>query len=101
MQCRCHSRPHNHSHHVRRPQQLVLMTSRCSAWGEERGLEQVVEVAAAWATREGCYQELEARGSFASQQVLCAVHFLQYQSKTPSWAVEAPHVGSALAAELF
>lgn len=77
------------------------MTSRCSALGEERELEQVVEVAAAWAIRAGCYQELEARGSFAFQQVLCAVHFLQCQSKTPSWVVEAPHVGSALAVELF
>ena len=56
---------------------------------------------AAWATRAGCYQELEARGSFAFQQVLCAVRSLQCQSKTPSWAVEAPHVGSALAVELF
>jgi hypothetical protein len=101
MQCRCHSRPHNRSLHARHPQQMVLLTSRCSAWGEGQGLELAVEVAAASATRAGCYQELEARGSFVSQQVLCAVHFLQCRSKTPSWAVEAPHVGSALVVELF
>ena len=56
---------------------------------------------AAWATRAGCYQELEARGSFASQQVLCAVHFLQCQSKMLSWAAEGHRVDSALVVGLF
>lgn len=60
-----------------------------------------VEAAAASVTRVGCYQELEARGSSASQQVLCAVRFLRCRSKTPFWAAEALHVGPALAVELF
>lgn len=60
-----------------------------------------VEEAAALVIRAGCSQELEARGWFASQQVLYAAHFHLCQSRMPSWAAEAPHVGSALAVELF
>lgn len=59
-------------------------------------LELVEEVAAASATQAGCYQELGARGSFASQQVLCVVRFLQCRSKMPSWTAEEPRVDSAL-----
>ena len=60
-----------------------------------------VEAAVALVIRVGCYQELEAHGWFASQRVRCAAHSHQYRSRMPSWAAEAPHVGSALAVELF
>ena len=61
----------------------------------------VVEAAAASTIGAGCCQELEARGSFASQRVLCTARFLQYQSKILSWAVEGHRVDSALVVGLF
>lgn len=101
MQCQCHSRPRNRFLHVRCRQKLVLPTSRCSACWEGQGLETAVEAAVASAIRAGCYQELEARGSSASQLVLCAVRFLQCQSKMLSWAAEGHRVGSELVVGLF
>ena len=61
----------------------------------------MVEAAAASAIRAGCYQELEARGLFVSQRVLCAARFHQCQSKTLSWAVEGHRVDSTLVVGLF
>lgn len=61
----------------------------------------MVEAAEVSAIRAGCCQESEARGSFASQQVLYAARFLQCQSKMLSWAAEGHRVDSALVVGLF